>query len=104
MDLGVALLADAKALEAVEPCERALDDPTVATQALARFDCAASNARRDVSQAQAHAEEAGVVRLVRVRFGWSTTGPAARSLHGRDGVDERERLVRVGDVRRRQDL
>src|SRR5690348_14719557 len=100
MDLGVALFADAEALEAVEPGEGALDDPAVAPQVRARLDPAASDAGRDVPQAKTHADEGEVVCLVGVRFGRSTARSAAWSLHRRDRVDERKSLDRVVDVRR----
>src|SRR5262245_28006991 len=104
MTLGVALLADAEALHAMEPGKGSLDDPTVATQVRARLDLAARDARRDVPQTQTHTNEREVVRLVGVHLGRPPTRSTARSLDGRDGVDERERDVRVVDVRRGQDL
>jgi hypothetical protein len=70
----------------------------------ARLDPAACDARRDVPQAQSHTDKAEVVCLVCVRLGRPPARPAPRSLHGRDGVDEWERLVRVVDVRSGQDL
>lgn len=40
MDVGPSLVADGQAAKAVEPSQRALDDPTVAAQTLAAVEAA----------------------------------------------------------------
>jgi hypothetical protein len=74
MDVGATLVADGEAAEAGEPGERALDNPTVAPQALGTVDAAPGDARHDPAVAAGPVAGGVVVGLVGVELG----GPAPR--------------------------
>jgi hypothetical protein len=52
MDVGAALIADLEPSKAVEPGQRPLDHPPIASQPLTRLDAAPSDARDDTPSAQ----------------------------------------------------
>ena len=99
MNVGTTLVADGEAAEAVEPSERALDDPAVPAQLLAAVDAASSDARLDVALASDPPAHRIVIGLV----GMQLVGPAARATSGTaDGRDrvqgrfEQEMVVAIG--------
>ena len=91
MDVGAALVADGQAAEAVEPGERALDHPAVATERCAGVDALAGDADPDVAPAQRRAAARDVVALVGVQLGRALAPPPVGLLDRRDGIEQRPR-------------
>ena len=69
MDISPSFVADGQAAIAVEPGQRALDDPAVAAEALAGIDALAGDAHPDVALAEGGSAAGDVVGLVGVAFG-----------------------------------
>jgi hypothetical protein len=95
VDVGAAVVADEQPFELVEPGERALDDPAVATQPGAVPSLAAGDLRLD----PATAELATVLVVVVAAISGNPVGPPAwtadTAAHRRDRIDQRDQL---GDV------
>src|SRR5579875_2485221 len=74
MDVGAALVADGQAAEAVEPGQRALDDPAVPAEPVRALDTPPSNARFDVTPAAGPAAGRIIISLVGVQLIGSAAG------------------------------
>jgi hypothetical protein len=102
MNVGTPFVTNAQAAIAIEPRERALNDPPMPAEPFAAFNPAPRDARRDASFAQLLAQRFRVIRLVGVQllraFTWST----APTLDRLNGVHRREHHPRVVDVGRRE--
>lgn len=102
MDVGPALRADGQAAQASEPGQRALDHPSVATQALAAFNASSGDARGDGSPAQGPAATAMVVSLIAVQRGRSPARPPGALTDRWHGIDQRLQFQTVMAVGRAQ--
>jgi len=89
MDVRPAFVPDAQTAQAVEPGQRALHDPPMPPQPLARLDPLAGNARGDPAPAQGLAVAPGVIGFVGVQLGRAAPRAAERAADGRDGVHHR---------------
>jgi hypothetical protein len=74
-EVGPALVANPEAAAAEQPGERALDDPPVSPQPLARIDPAPRDPRGNAASAQATAQVRGIVGLVSVELGRALARP-----------------------------
>src|SRR4051812_28423032 len=104
MDIGAPLIAHAQATEVSEPGQGALDDPAVATQALAGVDALAGDAHPDVAFRQGLTAARDVIGLVGMEFVRPLASLTRRRLDGRDGVDqvlEDDRVVAIGTTQER---
>ncbi len=88
MDVGAALIAHGQAAIAVQPGQRALDDPTVATEVLAGVDPFAGDAHPDVAATQRLTTARDVIGLVGMEFARPPAAPPVGLSDGRDRVDE----------------
>src|SRR5262245_51017503 len=99
MDVGTPLVANGEAAEAIEPGERALDDPTMPAQLLTRVDAFAGNADPDVATAEGATAAGNIVGLVGMDLGGTLASPAVGLLDPGNGVEQwlkDHRLVAVG--------
>jgi hypothetical protein len=87
MKICVALVSDGQAAAAVEPSERALDDPAMAPEPLARLDAASRQTRCDPSLAASGAAEAMVIGFVAVKLIRPPSWSAPRLADRRDRVE-----------------
>ena len=104
MNVIAPFVANTQPAEAVEPRPRALHDPTVTTEPLARLDAAARDPRRDAALSQRAPQRVRVVSLVGVQL----LGPLARTPpppapDRHDGVHHCEQHPGVVDVGRAQE-
>lgn len=81
-------VADHEALPQVQPRVRALDDPAVAPEALARLDLRARDAGGDAAPLERAPVAARVVALVGVEFVGAATRASDLAADRRDRVDE----------------
>ncbi len=99
MDVGAALVADGQAAEAVEPGQRALDDPAVPAEPVPALDTPPSNARFDVTPAAGPAAGRIIISLVGVQLIGSAAGSSGGTPDRRDGIEcgfEHQAVVPVG--------
>ena len=75
VDVGTTFITDRQTSKATQPGQRALDDPAIATQALAALDTLARDSHLDVPLVQRLAAARDVIGLVSIQLGW----PFARS-------------------------
>jgi hypothetical protein len=105
MDVGVALVANLEATEAVEPGQCPLDDPAILPQSLTRLDATPCDARNDATSSQCLPTARIIVTLIGVEihrtFAWSPT-TLARQTQRRDGVDRLFEPLRVMHIGPRQ--
>lgn len=104
VDVVAAFVADAQPAAAMQPGQGALHDPAMPTEALARFDPAASNAWADAALPRRPAAAGKVVTFVRVQFRWPAPGcaaPLANRWHRVQQRGEAQRVVRVGRTEER---
>lgn len=95
----MALIADGKAAELVDPGEGALDHPSVLSEMLGTIDAAAGDAGRDRPLAQVFPAAVEVVALVGVEFLGSPARPSAPLPDRVDRIDhrgQRHAVVAVG--------
>ena len=88
-DVGAPFVADGDPSESGEPCQGALDHPSVAAQALAALDAAPGDPGNDGALAQGTPAVGEIVALVSVQFGGTTSWPAGALPDGRHGIDQR---------------
>src|SRR5688500_10747436 len=88
MDVGAPLVADRQPPVAVEPGQRTLHHPAMATQALAGVDALARDATADVAAAQRLAAAGDVVALIGVHLGRPLAPPPIGLLDRRDGIEQ----------------
>ncbi len=79
-------VSNGQSTEAIEPCERALHNPSVTPQFLAAFDASPSDTRCDAPLAKSRPIGFGVVPLVSVHLVRSLAGSASSPLEGRDSI------------------
>jgi hypothetical protein len=106
MDIGPSLIAHGEAAKAVQPGERALDDPAMTTQALAGVDPLASDPDPDVPTAQRRAAARDVVALVGMQLPWALAAAPIGLPEGRDGIEqclEDDGVVAVGPGQERSE-
>src|SRR3712207_5114384 len=99
MDVGATFIADGEPPEAVEPGQRALHDPAVASQLLAAVDALAGDAHLDVAPATGAPLRRIIISLVGMQLVGPSTGTASGSADGRDRIERRlehEVVVAVG--------
>jgi hypothetical protein len=99
MNVRPPLVPHDEAPKPMNPRERPLDDPSIATESRARLDAFARDPRRDAAHAGRDAEGAIIVGFVRVELLRPTPGTTARAADGRHGVQHRDEhlpLVKVG--------
>src|SRR5829696_9572834 len=84
MDISPAFIADREATIAVEPGQRALDHPAMATEPLTGVDPFARDADTDVARGQGPAAARNVVALVGVQLGGPFAALPGRRLRQRD--------------------
>ncbi len=87
VDVGTPFVAHAQTAKAVEPGERAFNDPAVAAQVLAAVLPTAGNAGHDAACPQGSPATSVVVAFVGVELFWSMPWPSPWSGDGRHGVD-----------------
>lgn len=95
MDVGAPFPSDAESFEAVEPGERALNDPSVDTQAAAVGCATSSDGGDDPAGPDLVTVDVVVVAAVGEEGLWFASWPAGPAPDGRDGVEEGQKL---GDV------
>jgi hypothetical protein len=98
MDVGAPLIADGQPPIAVEPGERAFDDPTVPTQPLAGLHPFARDATPDVAPTQRLTAARVVIAFIRVQFRRAFPALPGGSADRRDGIEQvlkDDRLVAV---------
>src|SRR5688500_5618269 len=88
MDVGAAFIAHGEAPVAVEPGQRTLHHPAMATQALAGVDALAGDADANVATAQRLAAAGDVVALIGVHLGGTLAPPPMGLLDRRDGSEQ----------------
>ena len=88
MDISSALVANGQTAEAIQPRERALDDPAMAAQVRARVDPAPGDAGDDVPAAAGHPALGEVVPLVGMELGGTHAALTRGLLDRRDRVDQ----------------
>jgi DNA helicase II / ATP-dependent DNA helicase PcrA len=91
MDVGPPLIAHRQPAEAAQPRQRALDDPAVPAEPLARLDAAARDARDDAAPPAGDATARVVVTLVGMQLGRAPSGTAASPTRLPDRWDRVER-------------
>src|SRR6478672_4826883 len=100
MDVVALLIANTKTTLFEQPGEHALDDAAIPTQATPVFRVAFGNQRLDATRAKGLANlRFGIVSLVTEHFLGPATASTARLLDGRDGINQRNGLLRIVDVR-----
>jgi len=102
MDIGATLVADRQSSKAMQPGERAFDDPSVAPKPVAGLDAAARDARQDVTEPTNEPRPLRVVRLVRMQFVGAAAAPARRCRNGRHRIEHVGQSAGVRDVGPRQ--
>lgn len=95
MDIGAALVADGQAAKAMEPGDRAFDDPAAHAEPTAVRRPTLGEDRDDASGPEAIAVRLGVVAPIALQRIGPSAGPATTPADGREGVDHG---VEVGDV------
>ena len=95
MDVLVAVVADEQSFEVVQPGEGALDDPAVAAQPGAVLGLAARDHGLDPALPDLAAVLVVVVAAVGEQRLRSTTRPAKTAAHGRDTIEQLEKLGHV---------
>ena len=95
MDVGPAFVADGEASEAVQPGDRALDDPSADAEAAAVRCPPARQDRRDAARPEAVAMGLGIVAAVALERTWLATRTSSPTAHRRQCIDHR---IEVGDV------
>ena len=95
MDISPPFVADREAPEAIEPGERALDDPAVATQAVAGVDAFTRNADLDVATAQGGSAPRIVIALIRMEFDRPLASLSGGRLGRGDGIQQQLEDLRV---------
>jgi hypothetical protein len=95
VDVVAAFVSDAQPSVLVQPGDRALDDPPLCPKARSVPALRPGDLRLDVTAAELAASFARVVGTVAIESFRPATWPAAAAAHGRDRVDERDKL---GDV------
>lgn len=101
MDVGAALVANEQASKSMKPGDGALDDPALASEALAALDSGACDAAADAAHAQVKSVALGVVGLVRVQLFRPSLGSANASCDGSDSREHHAERRAVVDVRSR---
>ena len=99
MDVCPPLIADLQPPETVQPSQRALDHPAIATQTVAGLDALAGDTRRDASAAARPPIRGVIVPLVGVQFLRPFARPSASAPNGRDGIQggfEHLAVIHVG--------
>jgi len=84
----------------VQPGKGAFNHPTLAAQALFRFNTSSGNAWHDPALAQLAPEGCRRVGFVRMQFGWTTTRPTASASDRWNGIHHALGLGYFVDVRR----
>lgn len=87
-DVGAPLVADGDSAEAGEPCQGALDDPSVTARALTAFDAAPGDHGNDGAFAQCAPTMGEIVPLGGVQFGGATAWSAGTLADSRHGIDQ----------------
>ncbi len=103
MDVGATFVTNGEAAEAIEPGERAFDDPAVAAELLAAVDATPGDTRLDVTLPATGPAAAMIERLVGVELIGPTAGPPAGALDGRNGIEHRFQHQAVVPVGRAQE-
>lgn len=93
--------ADAQLSEAGEPCMRALDHPSMLTEAVILLDASASDPGNDAAPIQVLPTTREVVALVGVQFVGSASRTAVEARHTRNGVDQCLEYHRIVAIRTR---
>src|SRR5512132_1720837 len=101
MNVRPPLVPHDEAPKPMNPRERPLDDPPVATESLARLDAFARDPRRNAAQTGRDAVGAVIVGFVRVELLRPTPGTTARAADGRHGIQHRDEHVPIVEVGRR---
>ena len=99
VDVGAPLIADGEAAEAIEPSERALDNPAVSAQPLARLHASSCNPGRDGAGATLLAAATVIVGFVRMELLRAPAGSTSAVPHARHGVErcgQHEAVVAIG--------
>jgi hypothetical protein len=89
MHVELALVADGEAAEFVDPCEAALDEPSMAAEFLAVFNAAPGDTRLDLPAMASTAAAPVIIRLVGVQLARPASWPAALACNAWDGVEQR---------------
>jgi hypothetical protein len=101
MEVGTPLITDLEAAEPIEPGQRALHDPPIPPEALARFDATSGNPRHDPTPTQRLAAAAVVVPFVCVQRLGASTWTATLSpwqAERRDGIHGGFQHLAVVDI------
>jgi hypothetical protein len=88
VDVLAALVADGEATELVEPGERAFDDPAMTPKPVARIDPFAGDPNFDPAAMQEATAARDVIRLVGVELDRTFAGATARTLDGRNRINQ----------------
>ncbi len=99
MNIGSTFVANFQSSKAIEPGQRPLHDPTMASQFLPALDAATSNARKDVPLPERLAILLAVIALVRIQFRRSAPRSAPLLADGRDGIHHLFQHSGLVDVR-----
>ncbi len=86
MNIQSSLVSNGQPAEAVEPCKRALHNPSVTPQFLTAFDPSPGDTRCDASLAKSLPISFGVIPFVSVHLGRSLAGSASSTLERRDSI------------------
>ena len=86
MNIHSSLISDGQPAEAVQPCERTLHHPSVASQLLVALYSSAGDARCDASLSQSLAIGLGIVPFVRMHLVRTLTWPASSALQRRNSL------------------
>jgi hypothetical protein len=86
MNIQPSLISNGQPTKAVEPCERALDNPSVPAQLFAALDTSPGNPRGDAPLPKNFSVGLGVIPFVSVHLVWSLTWAASSTLQSRYGI------------------
>jgi len=98
MDVGTLLIADAQSARLVEPGEGSLHDPSPPTKTTAVFGVAHREQRDNATVAQTLPNCRRVITAIAQYVIRPMAWTSPRSLQGRDGINERDGLLRVVTV------
>ena len=87
MDIQPSFITYSQPAEAVDPCERALHNPSVPPQLLAAFDASPGNTRYDPSLAQGLSVSLGVVPFVGVHLVRTLARSSSSAFERRNGIN-----------------
>ena len=95
MNVRPLFVANAQSSELIQPSERPLHDPAPSAQATAMFGVSFRKRRDDASVTQTLPDRFGIITTVAQHAVRTMARTPALTLHGRNGINQRERLLRV---------